>query len=92
MKPAVILAFALAAAGLATVSLAVTYLSGSKLHETEIAFAYVCGFRAGQVAITSRLPSLFTAEEDHSKAKGACIDMAKIAVEHGIDLAKESLP
>ena len=51
--------------------------------EAEIALAFACGYRAGQVAITSRLPSLFTKPEDSEQPKGSCVALRDLAARRG---------
>ncbi len=45
-------------------------------NEMQIAFAYSCGYRNGQIGITSRLPSLFTNPKDAACRPGDVCDCA----------------
>lgn len=67
---------------IAATSMVLTLSRGAPRSELEVAHAYACGYRNGQIAITSRLPSLFTNEEDKADAV-TCPEMIKLAAKHG---------
>lgn len=51
-------------------------------NESEVAYAYSCGYRAGQIGIMTRLPSLFE-PSSIERASGQCPEIQTIAVQHG---------
>jgi hypothetical protein len=56
------------------------------LAAAQIEHAYLCGFRAGQIAITSRLPSLFSHPEDKADApmSDECRRLKESALKNGL--------
>ncbi len=60
--------------------------SDNGVRESEVALAYACGYRNGQIAITSRVPSLFTDPKDKAclpDQSCSCPTVQAIAARHG---------
>lgn len=77
-----IITMAVAALVLASVS---AQLLGTSHSEAQVALAYACGYRNGQLAITSQLPSLLTDPRDMAGAEFKCAEEKAIARKHGFD-------
>jgi len=69
------------------IALVLTRKSSSSLRELQQTVAFSCGYRAGQVGIQSRLPSLFTVSE--LKQTIGCRKYREIAVRHGFDMTDD---